>query len=229
MSTNILPMQQRQCFPCRPADAHWADGFIYVVEFSDSTIKVGRALDLSRRLSAHRSDARRFGLNITRWWGSDIHRGYDDTESALIKFSEANGNVQGGREYFTDLDFDTAVEFATSIQLSRTPAPLAAFEARESGERRQRERLDLTRQHASSHAYRCAQVRDRTVIATWMRENDMSQSRLARRAECSRQFIHQLLHGVRTACTPIIAERIEEALDVIPGTLFEFEAKEQAS
>ena len=66
-----------------------------------------------------------------------------------------------------------------------------------------------------------AQLRDRALLESWMNEKDMSQARLARYAECTRQFINQLLKGDRNSCTPFIAQRIEEGLGVVPGTLFE--------
>ena len=59
-----------------------------------------------------------------------------------------------------------------------------------------------------------------TLLAGYMERHDFSQARLGRYAGCSRQFIHQLLNGESTTCTPELAAYIEEALGVIPGTLF---------
>ncbi|WP_448434560.1 helix-turn-helix domain-containing protein [Mycolicibacterium setense] len=53
-----------------------------------------------------------------------------------------------------------------------------------------------------------------------MEDKDMSQARLGRHAECSRQFIHKLVSGQARTCTPAVAHRIEEALGVLPKTLF---------
>ncbi len=66
-----------------------------------------------------------------------------------------------------------------------------------------------------------SRLRDPQLLMNWMQEKDMSQARLGRYAECSRQFIYQLVRGDRNTCTPQIAERIEEGLGVVPGTLFE--------
>lgn len=63
-------------------------------------------------------------------------------------------------------------------------------------------------------------LRDRQLLAAYMQQKDFSQARLGRYAECSRQFIWQLLSGARNTCTKNVAERIEEALGLIPGTLF---------
>ena len=49
----------------------------------------------------------------------------------------------------------------------------------------------------------------------------MTQARLARYAEVSRQFINQLVRGDKATCTPFVAQRIEEGLGVVAGTLFD--------
>lgn len=58
------------------------------------------------------------------------------------------------------------------------------------------------------------------LLADYMEDRDFSQARLGRYAGCSRQFIHMLLTGDRHTCTVEIGRRIEEALNVLPGTLF---------
>lgn len=50
---------------------------------------------------------------------------------------------------------------------------------------------------------------------------DFSMARLARYAGCSKSFISHLLAGRKTTCTPELAERIAEALDVPVTLLFE--------
>lgn len=61
---------------------------------------------------------------------------------------------------------------------------------------------------------------DAGILAAHMKHRDMNQARLARYVGCSRQFVHQLLAGERTSCTPKLAESIEEVLNVPPGALF---------
>jgi transcriptional regulator with XRE-family HTH domain len=63
-------------------------------------------------------------------------------------------------------------------------------------------------------------LRDPDLLARYMENADFNQARLARYAECSRQFISLLLKGERRTCTEKIADRIEEALRVLPNTLF---------
>lgn len=64
------------------------------------------------------------------------------------------------------------------------------------------------------------QIRDHELLVRYMEDRDMSQARLGRYAEVSRQFIHKLVTGEKRTCTPAVAERIEEALGLLEGTLF---------
>ena len=64
------------------------------------------------------------------------------------------------------------------------------------------------------------QLRDPELLAEWMSEKDFTQSRLARYSGTSRQFIHLLVTGQRRTCTKQVGELIEEALGVVPRTLF---------
>ncbi len=68
---------------------------------------------------------------------------------------------------------------------------------------------------------RWMRLRNPQLLADYMKANDFTQARLARYAGCSRQFIHLLLKGERTTCTREIGQRIEEAVRVLPGTLFD--------
>lgn len=63
-------------------------------------------------------------------------------------------------------------------------------------------------------------LREPELLAGYMRMNDFTQARLGRYAGVSRQFIHMLVTGEKNTCTKAVGERIEEALRVLPGTLF---------
>lgn len=67
---------------------------------------------------------------------------------------------------------------------------------------------------------RWMKLRDTELLIAYMQAQDFSQSRLARYAGVSRQFVNQLVHGDRRTCTPQVGKLIEEALRVLPGTLF---------
>ncbi len=64
------------------------------------------------------------------------------------------------------------------------------------------------------------QLRDAGLLAGYMQMKDFSQARLGRYAGCSRQFVHMLVSGEKKTCTPQVGTLIEEALGVLPGTLF---------
>lgn len=134
MSNSIIPIRRDLKFPPRPEDAYHKDGYVYIVEFNDGTVKVGKAKNLQIRLANHRQDAEKFKLSIAQWWGSPLHRDYADTEKLLIEFASGTGDIHGGREYFTGVSFDRAVEFASSLHLAPTPSSVAAAEIEESEE-----------------------------------------------------------------------------------------------
>lgn len=58
------------------------------------------------------------------------------------------------------------------------------------------------------------------ILRAWMRRRRISERTLARYAGCSRAMIGHLLHERKTTCTPQLAERIAEALDVELSSLF---------
>lgn len=67
-------------------------------------------------------------------------------------------------------------------------------------------------------------LRDTQLLLDYMGAQQFSQARLARYAGVSRQFVNQLVHGDRRTCTTQVGRLIEEALRVLPGTLFVPEA-----
>lgn len=54
-------------------------------------------------------------------------------------------------------------------------------------------------------------------------QRKFSMSRTGRYSGCSKSFIHALCSEEKTSCTPQLAERIAEALDVPIGLLFVLE------
>jgi hypothetical protein len=63
-------------------------------------------------------------------------------------------------------------------------------------------------------------LRDRELLAEYMQKKDFSMARMGRYCNRSRQFIWLLLQGERTTCSEEVGRLIEEALDLLPGTLF---------
>jgi hypothetical protein len=75
-------------------------GFVYIVSFSDGTVKVGKTLSPARRLATHASNARRFGLMVDREWSSIRHEGHSESESLMIQCLAAYYPRRGTSEYF---------------------------------------------------------------------------------------------------------------------------------
>ena len=67
---------------------------------------------------------------------------------------------------------------------------------------------------------RWMKLRDPNLLMRYMEAKEFSQARLGRYAGVSRQFVNQLVHGERRTCSPRVGRLIEEALSVLPGTLF---------
>ena len=64
-------------------------------------------------------------------------------------------------------------------------------------------------------------LRSPETLRALMNQDEFSLARLARYADCSKSFISHLLSGRRSSCTPILAERISEALHVPTEVLFD--------
>lgn len=67
---------------------------------------------------------------------------------------------------------------------------------------------------------RWMKLRDPQLLINWMEERKRKQSDIAKFAGVSRQFIHLLVTGQRSTCTPAVGREIERALSVVEGTLF---------
>lgn len=64
-------------------------------------------------------------------------------------------------------------------------------------------------------------LRSADILKAFMDDKQFSMARLARYADCSKSFIGHLTSGHKTSCTPELAERIAEALDVPVVALFD--------
>jgi plasmid maintenance system antidote protein VapI len=65
------------------------------------------------------------------------------------------------------------------------------------------------------------QLRDRNRLAAAMASKHYNATDLARLIPCHRSYIGHLLTGERKSCSPKMAVKIERALHVEPGWLFE--------
>lgn len=103
-----------------------ASGYIYVVRFSNDTIKVGCATNLKSRLRQHETNARVMGHSVVETWASSAHVNFRANERLLLeKLRMVATNVSG--EYFRDVLFADAVRLASGLEFTAdTPELLAA-------------------------------------------------------------------------------------------------------
>jgi hypothetical protein len=95
-------------------------GCVYVVEFSNGTVKVGRSQSPSARLAAHRTDGRKFGADLTGQWVSPEHAEWIGNETQLKIIARDLGGKTNSAEYFTGITFADVV--ARAQELTFTPA-----------------------------------------------------------------------------------------------------------
>lgn len=79
-------------------------GHLYVVEFAAGILKVGKSANPDRRLEQHA----KAGF-VQRTWVSAHHLGCSSTERQVLKYCASYGQLHGGREYFTGLEFCSVV------------------------------------------------------------------------------------------------------------------------
>jgi hypothetical protein len=92
-------------------------GHLYVLEFSDGSVKVGHANTPGKRvISSAREVAGRCGVRLTRRWVSPVHGGSQDNEKKLNHWACCCGRpVFGFRGLFTEISFTEAVKSAQAL------------------------------------------------------------------------------------------------------------------
>src|SRR4051812_47493042 len=109
-------------WPARHPVQH-PNGYVYVIEFTGKTIKVGRTDSPRTRIREHQRAAAKFGGEILRAWLLPLHGARVANESHLIAEAERVGTALGGREYF-QADYEPLVEVAASLDMTRAePTP----------------------------------------------------------------------------------------------------------
>lgn len=104
-------------------------GYVYVIEFSNGIVKVGRSQDIVSRLRAHGSAARNFGIEVTRRWESPCHLGWQQNEDALKRLTSELGGEPLTAEFFSGVDFDALVEKARELPFEAPAPAVTAAEA----------------------------------------------------------------------------------------------------
>ncbi|MCG5462910.1 hypothetical protein MED01_001023 [Micromonospora sp. MED01] len=95
---------------------------LYVLQFNNGVIKVGRTADPRTRNVRHERDCGRYGLTIERRWFSGEWAGAHWAEQQLITILAKIGRrTPAGREYFQDVAFSIACEQARQVYYTTCP------------------------------------------------------------------------------------------------------------
>lgn len=94
-------------------DNEQRDLYLYVIEFNDRVVKVGKTARPAARFAEHERDARAIGCKIRQHWLSFPYMS-PAYERMLIAFCKAHWPRVQGLEFF-DADFEEVVEFATEL------------------------------------------------------------------------------------------------------------------
>lgn len=119
-------------------DHYKHDGLVYVIEFSDHTIKVGKTKNWLSRLRHHTGDASRFGLTVLRTACSTVHRNYHASERELIARAAASATRTFRHEYFQGASYSALAEYVD--QLPARPSSAEEIAADRDSERSAGER-----------------------------------------------------------------------------------------
>ncbi len=88
-------------------------GYLYVLQFSNGLIKIGRSANPRSRITTHITTAFAFGAELINAWVSEMHSGYGDSESRLLASIRAEAmGTQVALEYFDGADFSHVVALA---------------------------------------------------------------------------------------------------------------------
>ena len=91
--------------------------YLYVIGFSDRTVKVGQTRDMRRRFKAHQWWGRRRGLTVPEVnFGLRYGSALPD-EKKLIRFCEKRWQqLPGHREFFVEADFDEVDRYFMELE-----------------------------------------------------------------------------------------------------------------
>ena len=125
-------MQNTTALPKKATAYH---GHIYLVEFSDGTVKGGRTTRPRARVGNHRDTGAKFGLAIVNLWVSPEHVEFVQNELALLGQMRSAATSVAGSEYFTGVSFADSVGFASALPRSTLSAEEVANRQRRAHEK----------------------------------------------------------------------------------------------
>lgn len=112
-------------------------GYVYALAFANGFVKVGKSVNPASRVAVHAHNAGRFGIEMTDWWVSSSHDGYEDTERTLIAIAAAlsgdPSQFARNTEHFTGVDFGELVKLAGQLDTNPTDGTRARPVAVQSG------------------------------------------------------------------------------------------------
>jgi hypothetical protein len=83
--------------------------------FQDGLIKVGQSIDAQRRIRQHEDNGAAYGNPVVAQWASPRHPQVAENERALIAHCMEHGRQVRGREWFTDVTFESVRSYALTL------------------------------------------------------------------------------------------------------------------
>lgn len=90
--------------------------YIYVVQFSSGTIKVGQTKDPTSRLRTHEAGARIHGVTVTDQWVSQPVAEPRRLERSVIEFCKSQYSSINGGEYFAGAEASEIIGFVETLE-----------------------------------------------------------------------------------------------------------------
>lgn len=91
--------------------------YLYVIQFANGIVKVGRSRDMRQRYKAHQGWARQHGTTITEVDFSFRYGTAGPDERRLIRFCRDRWhNLAGYNEHFVDADFDEVFTYFRALE-----------------------------------------------------------------------------------------------------------------
>lgn len=115
----MIPHESHNAFTPSGVPSTSDDGsYVYVLEFSNGTVKVGYTKNPRQRLTGLVKESARYGQTMTRHWVSVPHWNAWENEKVLIEFCASRFSEvidSGSGEYFAEGDFDDVINFSNTL------------------------------------------------------------------------------------------------------------------
>lgn len=98
-------------------------GHLYVVEFSDGTVKIGRGTNPEKRIADHKARMAVAGITLVdhSTFKCEGHAGHSERQALIRSAAYGGVTVKHGREWFSGLPYETACQIAS--ECAQLPAP----------------------------------------------------------------------------------------------------------